>query len=211
MIVANAGAFASSGWVVIGNGEQVIRYTSKTATTLAGIPATGVGSITAGVAYNSTATMAPMLTGIPASGTRSIQPQLTAGDEVYLVVQRDNSTSADSIKTALEIPDGWREEWVQDRRLSIPEARARGDATLQTRTLDQQTLHYTCRDLRTASGKNITVNLPAPTNMQGTYKIQHVTINNFRPHATQYLTYTVEASSARFSFEDWLRILKTKD
>jgi hypothetical protein len=211
MIVANAGAFPIAGWAVIGNGEQVIRFTSKTSSALAGIPATGIGSITAGIAYNSTATAAPMLTGIPTTGTRSIQRALTSGDEVYLVVQRDNTAGQDTIKAALEIADGAREEWVQDRRLSIAEARARADATLQTRTVKQQTVRYTCRDLRTASGKDITVNLQAPTNVQGTFKIQHVRIVNFRPHGTQYPTFSVEASSARFSFEDWLRILKTKD
>jgi len=42
-----------------------------------------------------------------------------------------------------------------------------------------------------------------------TFKIQSVTINNFRPHPTQYPTYTVTASSRRFSFEDWLRRLET--
>jgi hypothetical protein len=211
MMVANAGAFPIAGWAVIGNGEQVIRFTSKTSSALAGIPATGIGSITAGIAYNSTATAAPMLTGIPTTGTRSIQRALTSGDEVYLVVQRDNTAGQDTIKAALEIADGAREEWVQDRRLSIAEARARADATLQTRTVNQQTVRYTCRDLRTASGKDITVNLQAPTNVQGTFKIQHVRIVNFRPHGTQYPTFSVEASSARFSFEDWLRILKTKD
>jgi hypothetical protein len=196
---------------VIGNGEQVVRFASKTSSTLTGIPATGTGSITAGIAYNSTATAAPMLTGIPTSGTRSIQRALTPGDEVYLVVQCDNVAGQDTIKTALGIADGAREEWVQDRRLSIAEARARGEATLKTRTLKAQSLRYTCRDLRTASGKDITVNLPAPTSLQGTFKIQHVRIDNFRPYPNQYPTFTVEASSARFSFEDWLRVLRTKD
>ena len=56
-------------------------------------------------------------------------------------------------------------------------------------------------------GKDITANLPAPTNLVGTFKIQHVVINNFRPDPTQYPTFTVQASSSRFSFEDLLRLV----
>jgi hypothetical protein len=104
---------------------------------------------------------------------------------------------------------GVREEWVQDRRLSITEARARAQATLAMRPMEEVTVTYVCRDLRTASGKTITVNLPGPTNVWGTFKIQSVTINNFRPHPTQYPTYTVTASSRRFNFEDWLRRMET--
>ena len=108
----------------------------------------------------------------------------------------------------VKIGPGIREEWVQDRRLSIPEARARGNATLALRPLEDVTITYRCRDLRTASGKTITVNLPAPTNVSGTFKIQTVTIANFRPYPTQYPTYTVTASSRHFNFEDWLRRLE---
>ena len=89
MVVANVAPFESGGgWAVIGNGEQVIRYTAKSGNSLLGIPGAGVGAIIAGVAYNSTVTAAPMLTGVPASGARSITQALTAGDEIYLVVQR---------------------------------------------------------------------------------------------------------------------------
>ena len=210
-IVAGASLFNSAGgWAIIGNGEQVIRYSGTTATTLIGIPATGVGAVTSTVEYGSSITAPPMLTGIPSSGPRSITRALTAGDEIYLVVQCDDPATQAGIADMVNVGPGIREEWVQDRRLSIAEARARGHATLKTRPLEQTRVGYTCRDLLTAAGKTITVNLPAPTNVSGTFKIQSVTIGNFRPFPTQPPTFTVEASSQRFSFDDWLRVLKTE-
>lgn len=205
MVVANAGVFqAAGGWAVIGNGEQVVRYTATTANSLTGLPPLGIGAITAAVAYNSTVTAAPLLTGVA-----GLTAALVKGDEVYLVVRRDDAARQTALAAMVHVGPGIREEWVQDRRLAIPEARARGDATLALRPLEDVTITYRCRDLRTASGKTITVNLPAPTNLSGSYKIQHVTIGNFRPYPTQYPTYTVTASSRRFSFEDWLRRMET--
>lgn len=205
LTVASTAAFESGGgWALIGNGDQVIRYTGFSAGALTGIPASGVGAITAAVAYNSTVTATPMLTGIPASGAGSIQTALTAGDEVYLVVRRDDAAAQATLASRLG-GDGIREEWIQDRRLSIPEATARGDAILASRPLDAASLTYTCRDLNTVSGKDITVNLVAPTSVSGTFKIQRVVIANFRPYPTQYPTFTVDASAQKYSFEDLLR------
>ena len=81
----------TGGWALIGNGDQVIRYTGLSASALTGIPATGAGAIVAPVAYNSTVTATPMLTGIPASGLRSLPMPLIGGDEVYTVVQVDDA------------------------------------------------------------------------------------------------------------------------
>jgi hypothetical protein len=208
VLVANSGPFPAAGWAIIGNGEQVIRYTGKSGNTLTGIPASGIGAIVAAVAYNSTVTAAPMVTGIPASGTRAIARTLTEGDELYLVVQVDDTAAAAELAAAVG-GQGIREEWIQDRRLSIAEARARGQATLKVRPVTERSVRYRSRDLRTAAGKTIVVNLPAPSSITGTYKIQQVTIGKFRPYGTQYPTYTVEASSARFTFEDFLRRIKT--
>lgn len=209
--VANTvGFLPTGGWAVIGNGEQVVRYTGTSAKSLIGIPgAQAIGGVHAAIAYNSTITAAHLLTGIPASGPRSVSGGLSEGDEVYLVVQVDDANVKNAL-AAMGAGTGVREDWVQDRRLSVTEARARGEATLATRPLDTTSISYTCRDLRTASGKNISVNLPAPTNVVGQFKIQNVTINNFRPYANQYPTFTVEASSQRFSFEEWLRVMRTK-
>lgn len=209
--VANVAVFSSTGgWAIIGNGEQVIRYTGTSGNAITGIPPTGTGAIVAAIVYNSTITTAPLLTGIPSSGPRSITRALTAGDELYVVVQCDDTSRQAALAADVGGP-GIREEWVQDRRLSIAEARARGQATLQIRPLDAVTLSYTCRDLRTAIGKMVTANLPAPTNILGTYRIQSLVISNFRPRANQYPTYSVTASSGLFSFDDWLRRLRAEE
>jgi hypothetical protein len=211
ILVANIAPFeAGGGWAVIGNGEQVIRYLAKTGNTLTGIPPTGIGAIVAAIAFNSTITAAPMLVGVPASGPYAIVEDLNPGDEINLVARREDAARQTALAAMIKTGPGWREEWIQDRRLSIAEARARGDATLALRPLEDVTITYTCRDLRTASGKSITVNLPAPTNISGTFKIQTVTIANFRPFPNQYPTFSVTASSSRFSFEDWLRQMQTK-
>jgi hypothetical protein len=151
-----------------------------------------------------------MLVGVPASGPYAIVEDLNPGDEINLVARREDAARQTALAAMIKTGPGWREEWIQDRRLSIAEARARGDATLALRPLEDVTITYTCRDLRTASGKSITVNLPAPTNISGTFKIQTVTIANFRPFPNQYPTFSVTASSNQFSFEDWLRQMQTK-
>jgi hypothetical protein len=200
--VSGTGAFpAAGGWVLSGNNR--VRYAAVSGATLTGIPASGDGAIHTTIPYGTPITLAPMLTGVT-----GISAPLSAGDEIYLVVWRDDPARQDALSTMVH-GFGIREEWVQDRRLSIGEAGARAQATLAQRPLEEVTITYQCRDLRTASGKTITVNLPPPTNVFGTFKIQSVTINNFRPHPTQYPTFTVTASSRRFNFEDWLRRMET--
>jgi hypothetical protein len=212
IVVASTAPFRSDGgWAILGNGEQILRYTGVGTGALTGIPTTGRGALTATVVYNTTITAAPLLLGMPASGFRSIRQPLTAGDEIYLVVLTQNVSLQETLARALNVAFGVREDWIQDRRLSIAEARARGYATLALRPLDEIAVSYRCRDLLTASGKTISVNLPAPTNVVGEYKIQQVTIANFRPRAGQYPTYTVLASSARFSFEDLLNRFRVKE
>jgi hypothetical protein len=206
--VSGTGAFpAAGGWVLAGNNR--IHYTGVASAALTGIPTSGDGSIGTTIPYGQPATLAPLLTGIPTSGAGAITAPIVAGDELYLVVQRDDPARQGTVATMVKSGPGVREEWVQDRRLSIAEARNRADATLATRPLEDVTVTYQCRDRRTAAGKTVTVNLPAPTNVFGTFKIQSVTINNFRPYPTQYPTYTVTASSRRFNFEDWLRRMET--
>jgi hypothetical protein len=201
--VSGTGAFPpTGGWVLSGNNR--VRYAGVTAAALTGIPAAGDGAIANTIPYGTPITLAPMLTGVG-----GITAPIVAGDELYLVVQADDPARQTTVADMVHAGPGVREEWVQDRRLSITEARARAQATLALRPLEDITITYACRDTRTAAGKTITVNLPAPTNVWGTFKIQSVTINNFRPHPTQYPTYTVTASSRRFSFEDWLRRLET--
>lgn len=205
IIVANAAAFREGGgWAVIGNGQQVIRYTGKTANAVTGVPASGAGSITAAIGYNSTITTAPILIGIPASGEGSIQYAIHKGDDVNLLVTVDD-TDAQATLAALfdDGSDGVVEDFLQDRRLSREGALELGAAHLALRSDVLTSLRYRCRDPKTKSGRTITVNLPAPTNVNGTFKIQRVTISKFHP--SLFPTHQVEASNEKYSFEDLLR------
>ncbi len=205
LFMAGTGAFASGGgWASIGNGRQIIRYTGITGNTLTGIPATGPGAITASVSYNSTATAMPALIGIPASGTGAILYTITPGDPINLLVQADNVNGQTDL-AALIGGDGIQEDYLQDRRLSYTESLARANAQLTLRGSSAISVRYKCRDVNTKSGRPIVVNLAAPTSVSGTFKIQRVTISDFGSVPTVHPTYTVEASSVRFSFEDILR------
>ena len=211
IIVSNAGPFSSTGgWAIIGNGAHVISYTGKSATAITGIPATGTGAIVAPVSYNSTISVAPMLTGVPATGTTgAILYPITKGDDVNLLVQRDNTGGQGALGTLIGGgDDGIVEETIQDRRLSEEEAIARGDALLALRGASEASIRYACRDKRTSSGKSITVSLAGDTNVNATFKIQQVRISQFSVSATVMPTYTVEASTTRFSFEDLLRMAR---
>jgi len=211
IVVASTAPFrAAGGWARIA-GQQVVRYTGITAAALTGVPASGAGALTGPAAYNTPIEAAPLILGVPATGARSIDRALAEGHEVYTVVQVDDLAAQSTLASRLGVAVGIREEWIADRRLSYTEAKARGQATLAVRPLDALSISYRCRDLGTSVGKTITVNLPAPTNIVGTFRIQAVTITNFRPRPEQPPTFLVQASSTRFTFEDWLRIMKTKE
>ena len=86
IIVANTVPFpAGGGWAIVGNGEQAIRYSAITASSLTGIPATGIGALVAAVAYNSTITAAPALVGVT-----GILELMLKGSPIYVWVQRDD-------------------------------------------------------------------------------------------------------------------------
>jgi hypothetical protein len=204
--VAGTGAFsASGGWVIIGNGAQVIRYTGISGSTLTGIPASGVGAIAASIAYNSTITTAPALTGIPATGTGSILYTIKRGDPVNLLATANNTAAQDALATVLGTGDGVVEEYLQDRRLSHTEAVARGQATLDLRSAAEESVRYHARDTNTRAGRTITVSIAGTTNLSGAFKIQQVTLSDFSASPTLFPTAQVSASTTRFSFEDLLR------
>jgi hypothetical protein len=205
LVVAGAGVFvATGGWAVVGNGSQVISYTGISGNTLTGIPAAGEGAITASIAYNSSITEAPTLRGIPASGTGAIVQTIVLGDPVNLLVQVEDVAAQAALATQLG-GDGVQEEYLQDGRLSYMEASARALAKLAQQNQPLLTLAYRCRDRNTRAGRTVSATLEVP-HVSGLYKIQHVTIGAFGPHVMP--TYTVTASSSRFSFEDLLRVLR---
>ena len=209
-VSSSTGFSLSGGWAIVGNGQQQVRYSGVTATSLTGIPAWGsLGALTAPVSYGASVTAAPMLTGIPAGGAKSLTLPLAIGDELYLVAQVDDLATRSEL-VSMGAGTGIREEWITDRRLSIAEAKARAKATLAQRRLETVTVNYRVRDRRTAVGKVVTIDLPPPTALEGTYRIQRVQIDRFRPRAPYHPTYAVTASSSVFSFDDWLRRMRTE-
>ena len=195
--------FTAPGYVVIGNGEQVVRFTAKTPTALTGIPASGDGSITSTVTYGTSVTAASLLTGIPALGvTGAIVLPIRPGDPVNLLIALDD-VPAQTALAALVGGDGVQVGYLQDRRISIGEAQARARALLEQRKDIAITVRYTSRDIQTRSGAVVTVDLPAPMALAGTFRIQDVQIGPFAAHA--FPVYQVTASSSRFTFEDLLR------
>lgn len=208
IVVAGTGAFsASGGWAVIGNGAQVIRYTGITSSSLTGVPASGPGAITATVAYGSTITAAPALIGIPSSSTGSILYTIPKDDPVNLLVQQDDP-AAQTALAALDGGDGIQEVYLQDNRLSLLESTARATSYLTLRKDPEVSVRYTCRDPLTRTGRTIHVNMSAPTSLTGDFKIQQVTLSGFDAQNRLYPTFSVQASSTRYSLEDLLRMVR---
>jgi len=209
LIMAGTAGMPSAGWAVIGNGEQVIRYTAITGQTLTGIPATGIGAITASIAYNSTITASPQLAGIPATGANAITVQINRGDPVNLLVTVDDVAAQLAFKNALADPtfDGVQEDYLSDNRLSATEARSRARGWLNLRKDVHVAVHATTRDINSRSGTTLVVNLGSFGLYTREFTIQHVTETAFQS-GTLMPTFDLDATSVRFTFEDWLRIMK---
>jgi hypothetical protein len=204
--VANWGDSATAGWAVIGNGQQVIRYTGvTTGNTLTGIPSSGNGAITATIAYNSTITTSPQLTGVPASGDGSVLYIIARGEPVNVLVTVNDTTAQTAMANRLGASFGIHEAFIQDRRLSIAEATARGRAYLDLRANQERIIRWRSRDKNTRAGRVVTATLAA-FNLSDDFKIQQVTITNFVPSI--FPTFTATASNSRYSLEELLREIK---
>jgi hypothetical protein len=207
--VAGLGAFvAAGGWAIIGNGQQVIRYTGIAGGSLTGIPPAGPGAIVAAVSYNSTATAAPAVRGIPATGSGRIRYPIASGDPVDLLIIVDD-VDAQTLLASLIGGSGIKESKITDRRIGVAEATARGNALLAQRKTIDVALNYTVRDPNTVSGATVHVDLPAPHNVAGDYQIQDVMLSAFSAIAGRLPTATVQASTARYTFDDLLRISRS--
>jgi hypothetical protein len=203
LILANAAAFAvGGGWAVIGNGQQVIRYTGRTATALTGIPAAGIGAITAAIGYNSTITPAPALTGV--SG---LTLPLIKGVSVNIWVQRDDTAAQGELAAlAGDGSDGIVEHLITDERRGEASLIALCDADLALYSRPIVTVRYATRDVKTKSGRPIVIDLAVPA-IHETLTIQAVDIDQIDIAVGMNPRYTVTASTVRFSLEDILRRL----
>ena len=199
--VSSVAPFGTSGWALCGS--QVIRYTGASATALTGVPAAGDGSVLTTIPFDTPILVAPQLIQIPTAGAGAIVYPILPGDTLNLLTITDDLAAQAALAAVLG-GDGVVEEYQQDNRISADEARARAAALLELKGPILETYHYRSRDPRTKSGRTITVNLPAPTNVSGTFEIQDVTIGGFLG-TEEYPFYDAVASSRRFTFEDLLR------
>ena len=210
---ASVAAFRpAGGWAIAGS--QILRYTGISGNAIIGIPASGPGAITAAITYNNTVVAAPLLIGIPAAGLGAIKYQILKGDPVNIFIQVDDLDAQAALRAQLRGSDGIIEDEIQDGRLSYTEGRARCQARLDLlATRDSEgkvgviTVSYVCRDINTQAGATVTVNLGPPVSLRGEYLIQRVNVARFNLPAV-HPTYSVEASSLRFSAEELLRLLR---
>ena len=198
MPVAGTGwARAAGGWAVVGNGQQVIRYTGISGNTITGIPASGAGAITAAVNYNSTITGAPMLLGVGGLGAA-----LILGAPINIWVQVDD-TAAQSALAARVGGSGIVEQLIIDERRGEPSLIALCTADLVRYGRPIVTIRYTTFDPKSRSGRPVRVHLTQPA-IDQTLTIQDVTITTTTA-AQVRPRFTVTASSIRTSLEDLLR------
>jgi hypothetical protein len=204
LIVASPAAFAATGgWAIIGNGQQVIRYSSRTANALTGIPVSGPGAIVAAIGYNSTVTAAPALTGVTGIGLGIIK-----GSPVNIWVQRDDVAAQIELATRESTPtrpsDGIREYLIVDERRGEASLQALCDADLLQFSRGIRTVPYAARDVKIKVGKPTQINLASPP-IAETLTIQEVTIDQIDEFEGLLPRFTVTASNFRHSLEDLLR------
>lgn len=204
--VEDLAQFPSAGWAEAPGG-QLFTYTGRSASsgagTLTGIPASGVGSLTAAVRAG-TVKAVPHLT-----GCSGITYALVSGDPVNVVVIVNDATAQTAL-AALVGGDGIHEMFITDGRWSITEATARANAELSLRKNPLVTVSFQTRDPSMQSGRDVTLTLTSPA-ISGTFKIQRVTLTELGlggPTGFIFPLRQVEVSSRRYSFEDLLRQLK---
>lgn len=202
---------ASGGWAITGNGSQAVKYTGISGNSLTGVPASGPGSITATIPYNSQITAAPSLRGIPASGPGALQYPIARGDQVNIAVVVDDLVAQAARSVALDPTNllggaaGIREAKLTDGRIGYTEAAARGRAWLRMRGTPLLTVHCETRDPLTVTGRDLEIVLPG-LGITASLKIIQVSISDFSETGDVFPRYAITASSERLTFEDWLRV-----
>ena len=127
------------------------------------------------------------------------------GAAIHIWIQRDDLL-AQTEQAARDGSDGVVEFVLTDARRSEPSLITRCDADLALFSRPILTVQYATRDLKTKSGKRVSINLPVPP-IQAVLTIQDVTISEIDIASGLRPRFTVTASSVRFSLEDTLRRL----
>jgi hypothetical protein len=195
----------NGGYVIIGN--QVIRYTGLTSTAITGIPPVPQpGSLQQSVPWGTTISAAPALTGIPATGAGAMTTPIPRGTDVNIVVILDDEPAQAALAAVLG-GTGVREGLLKDGRIGLEEAASRGQALLKAHSTVLETLAHRSRDVKTRSGSLITVDLAAPADIHGIFRIQDVQIGPFNARGLVFPTIDARSATSRTTFEDFLRTL----
>jgi hypothetical protein len=198
LLTASAASFSTTGgWALLGS--QAVRYTGISGNTLTGIPASGAGALISSVRYGEAVDPSPALTGVTGIATA-----IPRGTPVNIWVQRDN-TAAQATQAALDGGDGIYEYLVSDERRNEVSLKALCDANLELFSHPIVTAKYATRDVKTKSGKPVT--LTSILGYTGTLTIQDVSISEIDIAAATPPKFTVTASSVRVSLESVLRSL----
>lgn len=215
---ANDGG-ASGGWARVGG--VVIRYGGLSGgNTLTGIPASGLGSLTASVRYGTQALVQPRLVGIPAGGAGSVVTAIRKGDQVTIRIERQNDAAvaafAERIKPAggtAVFEDGIVESVISDSRYTLAELGDHVDALLLERKDPRLTVTFESRDPSLQVGRTITIAITTPP-ITGTFRIQRVGISQIAIGGATTIPYPlrhVEATNKLYTFTDLLRQLRGRE
>lgn len=209
MTVLSTAGFPTSGVLLLS--ETMLTYTGVTATTFTGIPASGTGSVISTIPTGTEVQAANCLQGIPPSAQLSIVDPIAQGDDINVYITVEDNVAQAALAAKIGGTDtGIREEFFQDRRLSITEVTARATAFLTLRKNPRLTARFQVRDVHALVGATIQlptdVTFPYPA---GTFKIQDVYLHEFSAAGTYCPMRDVVASSERFSFEDLLRQIES--
>jgi hypothetical protein len=201
-------ADGDAGWAQIGT--MLIQYTGTGAGLLTGIPAAGVGSLTATVQYGAQVLVVPRLVGV-AGLTRA----LTAGDAITLRVELDDAAAQAALGSRLggTAADGIVEEVFSDSRMTTPELLNYARALLLERKDPRLTLTFVTRDPTVEVGRLITVTLSQPP-IAGIFRIQRIRFDEIAITgglARVGPRRTVEASNKLYTFADLLRRLRGRE
>ncbi|HYM22527.1 MAG TPA: hypothetical protein VEU08_04950, partial [Vicinamibacterales bacterium] len=204
----------TSGWAVIGNGQQFIKFTGTSGNTLTGVPASGIGAITATISYNSAITAAAQLTGIPTVGPTAISVTIPAGENARPCAQVDD-VNAQATLAGYGFGDGVVEDKIDDASLtSYAAMNAAGNAFLSLfKAVDVQINPFASVDYKLVPGATVPVSIGAPTNINISALIQTVTTTRLSMPGTAdsngtipfvYPLKTAQAGTARLTLAELL-------
>ena len=204
---------ATGGWAQVGN--LVIRYTGIGGSSLTGIPAAGIGSLTATVKYGSQVLVQPRLTGIQNAGLGQILRTIQPGDPVLIRVEREDGPARDALAIRLGgvTEDGIVEEVFSDSRMTLVELINYATALLLERKDPRRTLRFVTRDETVQVGRLVSLNISSPP-IDAAFRVQKISFDEIAITGGMARTKprrTVEASTKLYTFADLLRRLRGRE